>query len=100
MNDAKLNQLFAAARKETPPPPATGFDNLVLGALRHEPAPPPELSWFDQLGALFPQLALATALVILISVTADFALSWLGVPTLSDGVWQVSDQWLLAANGI
>ena len=100
MNDAKLNQLFAAARKEAPPTPAAGFDNLVLGALRHEPAPPPELSWFDQLGALFPRLALAAALVILISVTADFALSWLGVPTLNDGVWQVSDQWLLAVNGI
>ncbi len=49
--------------------------------------PRPELSWFDQLGTFFPRLALAAALVILISVTADFALSWLGVPTLSDGVW-------------
>lgn len=100
MNDAKLDRLFAAARKETPPAPASGFDHLVLGALRREPAPLPEVSLLDQLGAWFPRLALAAGLVILVSVTTDFTLSWLGVPTLSDGVWQISDQWLLAASRI
>jgi len=102
MNERKLNQLFGAARKETPPWPEAGFENLVLTAIRHEPrlkAPSP-VSLSDQLGALFPRLAWAAVLVVGLCVAADFGLGALDVPSLTDGVAQISAQWLFTANGL
>jgi len=99
MNETKLNQLFRAARKETPPGPAADFENLVLAALRHEPTPG-TISWFDQLGDLLPRLAMATGLAVAVCVAVDFGLGALGVPSLADGVAQISDQWLLTSTGL
>jgi len=100
MNEKKLHQLFGAARKETPSLPEPGFENLVLTAIRRESRHAPgTASLFDQLGALFPRLAWATALVVVLCVAADFGLGALGVPSLTDGAAQISDQWLFTANG-
>ena len=99
MNETKLNQLFRTARKETPPGPAAGFENLVLAALRHEP-PPGEVSLFDQLDALLPRLAVATGAVVAVCLAVDFGLGALGVPSLADGVAQISDQWLFTSTGL
>jgi hypothetical protein len=99
MNETKLNQLFRAARKETPPGPAAGFENLVLAVLRHEP-PPGALSWFDQLDALLPRLAVAVAVAVVVCLAVDFGLGALGVPNLTDGVVQISDQWLFTSTGL
>jgi len=101
INEKKLDQLFSAARAETPPTPETGFENLVLSAIRREPrgASAPN-SVLDQLGALFPRLAWVVALVVALSLAADFGLSALGVPDLTDGVAQISDQWLFTSNGL
>ncbi len=101
MNEKKLQQLFRAARTETPPAAEVGFENLVLSAIRREPRGATEgSSLFDQLGALFPRLAWAAALVVVLCVAADFGLGALGVPGLTDGVAQISDQWLFTATGL
>lgn len=98
----KLNKLFAAARKETPATPEAGFENLVLAAIRSEPMSreAAELSLADQLSALFPRLAWVTAVIVVLCLATDFGLSAWGVPTLTEGVAEISNQWLVAANDI
>jgi len=101
MDEQKLKKLFAAARNETAPSPSADFAADVLRAVRREkPVPAAEtFSIFDQLNLLFPKLALAATAVIVLGVAADFGLTAAGVPDLSDGVSQVSAQWLLTPNG-
>jgi hypothetical protein len=101
MNEQKLKKLFAAARNETAPAPSADFAADVLRAVRHEkPVPSPEtFSIFDRLNLLFPKLALAATAVIVLGVAADFGLTAAGVPDLSDGVSQISAQWLLTPDG-
>jgi hypothetical protein len=101
MNEKKLNQLFSAAAKELPPSPEAGLENLVLSAIHREQRKGAigTTSLFDQLGALFPRLVWVAALVMVLCVAADFGLSAAGVPSLTDGVAQISDQWLFTNNG-
>jgi hypothetical protein len=98
MNDDKLGKIFAAARKENPPAPATGFDFLVMQAIKHEPVPR-VVTMSDQLNALFPRLAWAAVVTIALCVAGD----WLagGAQTsLTDGVTQLSQEWLLTSDGL
>ncbi len=101
MNKNKLKQLFESVRNESAPAPPPDFAADVLRAVRREP--PAELkgglSIFDQLNLLFPRIALASAAVVILCVTADFGLTVAGVPGLSGGVLQISAQWLLTPNG-
>lgn len=101
MNENKLKQLFEPARKETAPVPPPDFAADVLRAIRREPPASlkKQFSIFDQLNLLFPRIALAAAAVVILCVTADFALTAAGVPDLDDGVLQISAQWLLTPNG-
>jgi hypothetical protein len=95
MNDPKLKNLFAAARKETPPTAPEGLDLLVLQAIRREPARSATTLW-DSLHLLFPRYAWAAVSVIAVCVAGD----WLAAtPSLTDGVAQLSQQWLLAGTG-
>lgn len=100
MNDRKLNQLFRAARRDAPPVPEPGFDNLVLAALRRsgEASVPAKISWFEQLGAWLPRLAGAAALSIALCVAADYGLTALAAADLTDSLTELSEQWLFAAN--
>ena len=100
MNENKLKKLFEAARKETPPMPPVDFDGDVMRAIRNERrAPRTEASsMFDTLGVLFPRIATAAALVIVLCVAADFGLSAANGPDLSDGIVAISEQWLFAVN--
>jgi len=98
MNDDKLGKLFAAARKENPPAPAAGFDFLVMQAIKHQPAPR-AATVADQLNALFPRLAWAAIAAIALCVAGD----WLDAnaqTSLTDGVTQLSQQWLLTGDGL
>jgi hypothetical protein len=98
MNEDKLEKLFAAVRKENPPAPADDFDFLVMQAVKHEPAPR-AATVSDQLNALFPRLAFAAVAAIALCVAGD----WLdaGAQTsLTDGVTQLSQQWLLTGDGL
>jgi hypothetical protein len=95
MNEQKLQKLISAARAEPAPVLSPGFETQVMHALRREEKA--ELaSLFDQLGELVPRLALAAALVIGMCVAAEVCLSTLGPMDLSEGVTQVSEQWLFA----
>jgi hypothetical protein len=100
MNDRKLNQLLRAARKETPCSPAPGFENLVLAALRQPgvTSTTGDVPLFDQLGAWFPRLAAAAALLIVLCVAADFGLAAYAAADLTDSLTELSEQWLFAAN--
>jgi hypothetical protein len=98
MNDDKLKKIFTAARKENSPVPAEGFDFLVMQAIKSEPAPR-AATLSDQLNTLFPRLACAAIVIIALCVAGD----WLdaGAQTsLTDGVTQLSQQWLLTGDGL
>ncbi len=97
MNKPRLNQLFKLARNEPAPAPPEDFAADVLRAIHHEPraAAPETLSIFDQLNLLFPRIALAAAMFIVLCVAVDWGLTAAGMPDLGDGISQISAQWLL-----
>ena len=98
MKPDKLEQLFSAAAKAQPPTPGPDFADDVLRAVRREPMREAgAVTFADQLGALLPRVAFATALIVVACVAADLALDSLGRSSLSDGVSQLSEQWLFAA---
>jgi len=98
MNDDKLQKLFRSARNEPAPAGPENFDQRVVRAIRRD-MPPAPATLFDQLGALFPRLALASLLVIGLCVALDFSLSALGQSDLESGIAQLSDQWLFPVKG-
>jgi anti-sigma-K factor RskA len=102
MSSRKLKQLFASARRETAPAPPGDFAADVLRAIRREPpmAMLETISIFDQLNLWFPRLALAASAVIVACIALDYGLTAAGVPSLSDGVAQLSAQWFLTPTGL
>lgn len=98
MNERKLNQLFEAERPIQPPAVSGKFAGDVMRAIRRSSAD--SVSLADQLEALFPKIAFATILLIGLCVAGDFLSSLLNLPSLSDGVTQLSQQWLFTGNGI
>jgi hypothetical protein len=95
VKEQKLQQLMTAARADLAPALSPGFEGRLMRALRQQGGPEP-VSVSDQLGELFPRLALAAALVIGLCLATDFCLSKLGPMDLSEGITQVSEQWLFA----
>ncbi len=71
MNDSKFKKLFELARGEKAPAASEGFERAVLLAIRREGRAAP-LTWWDQLGQLFPRLAVAALLVIGVCTAAEF----------------------------
>jgi len=98
MNDDKLGRIFAAARKENPPVPAEGFDLVVMQAIKREPFRR-VATVADQLTMLFPRLAWAAIAVIALCVAGDW-LAGGGQTSLTEGVAQISQQWLLTGGGL
>jgi hypothetical protein len=98
MNDPKLKKLFELAQKETPPAPPGNFELRVLAAIRREERAAP-LTWWDQLGALFPRLALAAVLLMAVCLAADYYASACHPSSFAEDATQISDQALFAANG-
>ena len=100
MNDKKLNQLFRAAQPAPPPAPGPGFEQRVLAAIRQAPRrrEAGAASLWDQLGALFPQLAGAAAVVVALCVALDFGLAAFAQSDLTDSLAELSEQWLFAVN--
>jgi hypothetical protein len=101
MNRQKLKKLFVAAQNEAAPSPSPDFAADVLRAVRLEKqiASAETVSIFDRLNQLFPKLAWAAVTVIVLGVAVDFGLTAAGLPGLSEGVSQISSQWLFAGNG-
>ena len=102
MNENKLKQLFAAARKESAPAPPADFAADVLRAIRREPPPKrePPFSVLDQLNFLFPRLALAAAALIGLCLAADFGLTAAGLPEVGAGAAQLTAQFLFDAEDL
>jgi|SRR6266404_5813579 len=96
----KLEKLLQKARMEAPPEPPPGFENRVLRALSgQEPTTVTTLSLFDQLSALFPRLALVSALVMVLCFGVELLTSSSGQSDLTSSLAQLSDQWLFATKG-
>ena len=89
MNEKKLNQLFNAARRETPAAPTEGFEMLVMRQIQRDPVRA-ELSISDVLGLWFPRLAVAAATIIAVCVLSDYMSSG---PSLTDSAAQLSVQY-------
>ena len=102
MNEQKIQKLLMAARAENPPAPPEAFAADVLRAVRREPAraPLPAPTVFDQLNRLFPRLAWAAVLVIVLGIAVDYGLTAAGLPGVGDGVSQLSSQWLFTGTGL
>ena len=98
MNDDRLRQLFESARIETQPGAPEGFDARVLADVRRERRAAPVSLW-EQIGELFPRLAVGATLVIALCLAADFYWSAAPPAGLAADVTQLSDQWLFAPNG-
>jgi len=99
MDENKLTRLFAAARNESAPAPPDGFAAEFLRLLGRElrSGPSATASLWDQLDALFPRLALAAAVVIVLCLAADWGVTAAGLPGISDGTAQVATQYFLDA---
>jgi hypothetical protein len=102
MNEKKLKQLFASARKEAAPAPATDFAADVLRAIHREPPPRAmkSVSVWEHLNGLFPRLALVAVAVIILSVAADWGLTAAGLPGVGEGAAQVTSQFLFNAEDL
>jgi hypothetical protein len=99
MKDRKLQQLFAAAREETPPLPPEDFAAQVTAALPRKQWESASISLWDQLGQLLPRLAFAVVIIIGLCLVAEFYSSTVDASSLSAEVNQLSEQWLFAVNG-
>lgn len=99
MKNQKLSRLFEAARHACAPTPTSDFADGVLQAVRREPRVNRD-SVLEQLTTLFPRLAVAAVLAIGLFIGSDYLMTAFHLPSLSDGVAQLSNQWLFAGNGI
>ena len=98
MKPIRLEHLFRAARNEPPLAPGPGFAEQVLrAALRDQPAQPPSL--WEQLGAMFPRLALTSATLIVLFLAADLWHSNLEQPDIGSGLAQMSDEGEFSGKG-
>jgi hypothetical protein len=98
MNDDQIKKLFGLARLETPPAPPGNFELRVLGAIRREERAAP-LSWWDQLGLLFPRLALAAVLIMAACLAADYYSASNHDSTFAVDAAQVTAGDMFSANG-
>jgi hypothetical protein len=98
MNDRKLKQLFETARSETPPVAPEDFAARVERAIRNEARAAPHSLW-DELGELFPRLALTATVIVACCVLSDLYFSNASASSFSAEVNAISEQWLFAANG-
>jgi hypothetical protein len=99
MNEQQLNALLRAARRVPPPVAEPGFEHRVLTAVRREAGrgSRERESLFPALGALLPRVAWATAAVVALCAAAEVGAGALGLPNLTEGLAQLSDQWLPGA---
>lgn len=98
MNDPRLKKLFELARGETPPAASEGFDARVLANVRREQRAS-AVSWWDQLGELFPRLAVASVTVMCVCALTAYFYTAMHPSSLTADLSEISDQWQLADNG-
>lgn len=99
MNQRKLKQLFASVRNEPLPEAPEHFESGVMRAIRRQSIPRTE-AIFDQLARLCPRIAFAAGVAIVLFVAGDLVLTAFNLPGISDGLAQLSSDWLLTGNGL
>lgn len=96
MKDKKLNQIFAAARQETPPPVPADFAERVQRSLvaekRFEPV---VINFWDQLNRNFNRYAVAAAAMIMICAAVEVSQALSHDPSIDDDVEQICSDWML-----
>jgi hypothetical protein len=96
MNDKKLNQLFAAARRETPPAVPADFAERVQRGLDQAPGSAPiVVSFLDQLNRNFARYAVAAAAMIMLCAAVELSQSFSQEPSIDDDVNQICSDWML-----
>jgi len=95
MNDKKLNQIFAAARRETPPAVPVGFAERVQRGLTQAAGTPVVVNLWDQLNRNFARYAVAAAAMIVLCVAVELSQSFSHDPTIDDDVNQIYSDWML-----
>jgi hypothetical protein len=96
MNDKKLNQLFAAARRETPPVVPAGFAERVQRGLGQSSASTTTVvSFWDQLNHNFARYAVAAAAMIMLCAAVELSQSFSHDPSIDDDVNQICSDWML-----
>jgi len=98
MKDNKLERLVNLAKRESVPRAGPGFESRVMHAIRQEVSAKP-VSLLDQLNALFPRIALASAIVIVLCITTDVVLTNASGTDLASGVSSISEEWLFPTKG-
>ncbi len=99
MNARKLDSILKAVRAEPPPNPPEDFAAQVMREVCRK-TKPEALSFYDELGRLFPGLVSAALVVIVLCAAGDFVADALDSPGLAESTNQICDQWLLPGNGI
>jgi hypothetical protein len=96
MKDKKLNEIFAAARRETPPTVPAHFAERVLANLptgiRTQPV---VIGFFDQINRHFTRYAVAAAAAIVICGAVELSQSFTHETSIDDDVEQICSDWML-----
>ena len=96
MNEKKLNQLFAAARRENPPSVSADFAERVQRGLgQTADNAPVVVSFVDQLNRNFARYAVAAAAMIMLCAAVEIGQSLSQEPSIDDDVSQICSDWML-----
>ena len=96
MKDKKLNDIFAAARRETPPAVPAGFAECVLRGLSAEARTQPVvIGFFDQLNRHFTRYAVSAAAAIAICAAVEVSQHFTQDSNIDDEVEQICSDWML-----
>jgi hypothetical protein len=96
MKDKKLNQLFAAARRETAPTVPAGFAERVQRSLAStELAEPVVIGFFDQLNRNFTRYAVGAAAAIALCAAIEVSQAFSHDTSIDDDVEQICSDWML-----
>ena len=94
MKDKKLSQIFAAARRETPPAVPAGFAERVQRSLATE-AEPVVIGFIDQLNRNFTRYAVSAAAAIMLCAAVELSQTFRQDPSIDDDVEQICSDWML-----
>jgi len=96
MDENKLDKLFAAARRETPPSVPANFAERVQRELSQAVQGAPVVVGFvDQLNRNFTRYAVAAAAMIAICIAVEIGQSFSHEPSIDDDVNQICSDWML-----
>lgn len=96
MKDKKLNDLFAAARRDTPPVVPPHFAERVLVNLpAGVRAQPVVIGFFDQLNRNFARYAVAAAAAIVICGAVEVSQTFTQDSSIEDDVELICTDWML-----